>query len=592
LSATVSGNLKTLGTAVPGGNPTVRFWLYNTGGNIPRVIGTGVIVPNYVDFVADASGAISGSIYKNSEIDVGGATNTYYHVEFINLTGVIPAADYSITAATFDITTATPITTTATVTPPTGDNTYARLDGGNMPFTAGVSANGNSTVGTGNRNTSVSQATLNVLDGTSSSPITTSTSTSTKATANITRWDGTVQNGAGASSFVLRSELITKAATDVQSQAAGWFFAQVNSTNSVGTANDTNTWQIALGANATALTTSANANVTAINAIAETFFTGANSQTVNGIEVDVLVPRNGAFYASTLGPFAVGISTVLKAATGAGGNGTTGYSLSSGNVGKGWLQGVAVGDAINFAFGVFRSSVTGIAAPDTGIWVSAATTYGVYIGAKSLYATNSEWTPAFDASHNPTIGLALGEKAATSGASHIFRTISTDGASAEHTWDYVHSSSQSLVFQYDNVTKLTLDKNGNLVLSGAGQIFRLTGASSGVSDIQAPATGGVVSTLPTVAGTLSVTIASGTATLGTSLISAGTSATAVTVAATGALTTDSIAWSFNAAPGTGYTAGLYVLAYPTANNVNFVVVNPTAGGLTPAAATLNWRVVR
>jgi hypothetical protein len=140
LSATVTGNLKTLGTAVPGGNPTVRFWLYNTGGNIPRVIGTGVIVPNYVDFVADASGAISGSIYKNSEIDVGGATNTYYHVEFINLTGVVPAADYSITAATFDISTATPITTTATVTPPTGDNTYARLDGGNQPFTAGIRA--------------------------------------------------------------------------------------------------------------------------------------------------------------------------------------------------------------------------------------------------------------------------------------------------------------------------------------------------------------------------------------------------------------------------------------------------------------------
>lgn len=58
------------------------------------------------------------------------------------------------------------------------------------------------------------------------------------------------------------------------------------------------------------------------------------------------------------------------------------------------------------------------------------------------------------------------------------------------------------------------------------------------------------------------------------------------------LSTDTISWAFNAAPGTGYTSGLNVLAYVTANNVNFLVCNPTAGSLTPAAATLNWRVIR
>jgi hypothetical protein len=35
-----------------------------------------------------------------------------------------------------------------------------------------------------------------------------------------------------------------------------------------------------------------------------------------------------------------------------------------------------------------------------------------------------------------------------------------------------------------------------------------------------------------------------------------------------------------------------VLSYVTPGNVNFLVVNPTAGGLTPAAATLNWEVIR
>jgi hypothetical protein len=87
-------------------------------------------------------------------------------------------------------------------------------------------------------------------------------------------------------------------------------------------------------------------------------------------------------------------------------------------------------------------------------------------------------------------------------------------------------------------------------------------------------------------------VASGTAALGTGLIAATSSATTVTVAATGVVATDSIEWAFNAAPGTGYTSGLFVQVYVTSGNVNFVVTNPTAGGLTPAAATLNWRVVR
>ena len=87
-------------------------------------------------------------------------------------------------------------------------------------------------------------------------------------------------------------------------------------------------------------------------------------------------------------------------------------------------------------------------------------------------------------------------------------------------------------------------------------------------------------------------IASGTSTLGTTAISATTCASVVTTAASGVATTDAIQWSFNAAPGAGYTAGLHMLPYVTSGNVNFLVCNPTAGSLTPAAATLNWRVLR
>lgn len=93
-------------------------------------------------------------------------------------------------------------------------------------------------------------------------------------------------------------------------------------------------------------------------------------------------------------------------------------------------------------------------------------------------------------------------------------------------------------------------------------------------------------------------IANGTATLGTSSVSANSCASAVTVAATGVATTDTIIWTPNAdiSGVTGYgpqtTDGLIVYPYPTSNNVNFHVCNATGSSITPGAVTLNWRVVR
>lgn len=87
-------------------------------------------------------------------------------------------------------------------------------------------------------------------------------------------------------------------------------------------------------------------------------------------------------------------------------------------------------------------------------------------------------------------------------------------------------------------------------------------------------------------------IASGTAILGTSPISAKTCATVVTSSAAGVDPTDVISYSFNAAPSGAYTAGLFIQSYVTPGNVSFLVCNPTASSLTPAAATLNWRVNR
>lgn len=100
------------------------------------------------------------------------------------------------------------------------------------------------------------------------------------------------------------------------------------------------------------------------------------------------------------------------------------------------------------------------------------------------------------------------------------------------------------------------------------------------------------------AGGLSTTVASGTSALGTSAISSATCATVVTTSATNTATTDVIWWGFNGDPTavTGYVplvAGmLTIIAYPSANNVNFKVCNNTSGSITPGAITLNWRVIR
>lgn len=95
-----------------------------------------------------------------------------------------------------------------------------------------------------------------------------------------------------------------------------------------------------------------------------------------------------------------------------------------------------------------------------------------------------------------------------------------------------------------------------------------------------------------------ITVASGTAALGTGAITAGTCATVVTVSATGVATTDDIMADFNADPTstTGYAPStngmLTIIKYPTTNNINIKVCNNTSSSITPGAITLNWRVVR
>lgn len=84
-----------------------------------------------------------------------------------------------------------------------------------------------------------------------------------------------------------------------------------------------------------------------------------------------------------------------------------------------------------------------------------------------------------------------------------------------------------------------------------------------------------------------VLIDKGTAVMTTAAITAPACGTTVTVVSANVLTTDTIQWSFNVAPA-GTNAGL--VSWPTAGNVNFAYCPGVTE--TPAAATINWKVMR
>src|SRR5262249_11692487 len=100
------------------------------------------------DFVPGRSGAISGTLYStrdasgngDGEIECGGSHTAAWYGMVIFVHGK-PGPELSIHAkngSTVDVSNITPIATKPVMTAPQGDGSYARLDGGNMPFTGNI----------------------------------------------------------------------------------------------------------------------------------------------------------------------------------------------------------------------------------------------------------------------------------------------------------------------------------------------------------------------------------------------------------------------------------------------------------------------
>jgi hypothetical protein len=152
--------------------------------------------------------------------------------------------------------------------------------------------------------------------------------------------------------------------------------------------------------------------------------------------------------------------------------------------------------------------------------------------------------------------------------------------------------------------------SATLARTDAGNIFSGHQTIEGVTSAGATGTGNFVfATNPVINGlsfpkaagaaVVTQTVASGTAAMGTSAISAGSCAKVVTSTANGAATTDVVLFGFNGDPTTvnGYGPSsrgqeLKIYPYPASNTANFKVCNLTSSSITPGALTLNWRVVR
>jgi hypothetical protein len=166
----------------------------------------------------------------------------------------------------------------------------------------------------------------------------------------------------------------------------------------------------------------------------------------------------------------------------------------------------------------------------------------------------------------------------------------------------IFNVSGSPVTRSGTLTATLANQNANTVFAGpssggaAAPAFRALVAAD-IPAALANTTSVNGTTIPA-SSTLVSKIASGTASMPTSSIASGACSSAVTVAATGVATTDVIQATPNTDPTavTGYapsaSGSLYIVAYPTANNVNFKVCNNTAAAITPAALTINWRVAR
>lgn len=129
-------------TSAAASNSRVVFTLVGTGNQQCKVSGTGLMVPTTETFTP-SSGVISGTLYRNDFIVCGNQSNTQWKYQVFDGGKPQPSCTLAqITSSSLNLDNTACSNTNPVVTPPTGDNTYCRLDGSNCGFTGNVTLNG------------------------------------------------------------------------------------------------------------------------------------------------------------------------------------------------------------------------------------------------------------------------------------------------------------------------------------------------------------------------------------------------------------------------------------------------------------------
>lgn len=282
-------------------------------------------------------------------------------------------------------------------------------------------------------------------------------------------FQATPSPGAGYNGYFASFDAYTKTGVDVASTVCGRFAMQSYSTNSSGT-NFNNTNQVALLANSSAMDANSSAGVEAINAIAYSAYTGALAQPVVGVEADMGAARAPGWFGDANAVYGVAFSAVVNGSTN---DMTVGFLCGSGDGVHEFQYGAVLTGNKRVGVAVARD---GANTPETGIWVSSAGSYGIYIGAKAKWPLNAGSVGNY--TYRPSIGIALGQEGATSSKAHTLRFISTDAGSVEHNADVYANASNNISMDFDGVNRFLFTSTGQLYQGG---IQILTGRQTGYS---------------------------------------------------------------------------------------------------------------
>jgi hypothetical protein len=248
------------------------------------------------------------------------------------------------------------------------------------------------------------------------------------------------------------------------------------------------------------------------------------------------------------------------------------------------------------------TGATGVTLPTTGTLVSTAVTSLPSLSTVGTIGTGV-WqgtliSPTFGGTgiNNAAKTITLGGNLVTSGAFNTTFTMTAGTTVTFPTTGTLITSTVSSLTSLTTVGTLTnVAGSGTIgtVASPFATVVIGTAATNNLSITPAAFAAGVVATAddPGITTVKLGLVKRGTIAFTSALIGSGACSVVSTTAVTGLAATSTVTAALNAALQTNWQKGVVFYVYPTLNTVNLQVCNPTAGGITPENATLNFTAI-